>query len=142
MTLVEPHLSMAKIYILIVLFLFAEHCGIRSGIGFEIIDFIGNFYFQPSPSINAYQSAFYRCSSDNNDVGIVWRINGSSQSNNTDIVMNGVGTPSSSLTIRGLPQYNNTVVECRAIGHDSDGNFYYKSRNSTLKIQGVYNNKS
>lgn len=128
---------MTKIYyiLIIVLCFFAEHCGI----GFEIIDFIGNVDFQPSPNINAYQSAFYRCSSDNNGVGIVWRINGSSQINNTDIVMNGVVTPSSNLTIRGLPQYNNTVVECRAIGYDPGGKVYYKSINSTLRIQGIYN---
>lgn len=131
---------MAKIYILLVIFFFAEHCDVRSGIGFEIIDFIGDFDFQPSPSINAYQSAFYRCSSNISGVGIIWRINGLTQSSSTNnIVVNDVGKQSSNLTILGLPQYNNTVVECRAFGRDPDDNDVYYTNSSTLRIQGIYN---
>ena len=72
-------------------------------------------------------------------MGIVWFVNGTGSANNDiiqlGIVTNGAGSPNSSLTIPGYPQYNNTVVRCNAFG-TVDGNNYVIFNQSTLSIQG------
>ena len=77
---------------------------------------------------------------DHPDVGIIWYVNGTISTNNDivqlDIVTNGAGSSSSSLTIPGYPQLNNTVVICFTSGF-LDGNLYTKFDNSTLRIQGT-----
>ena len=66
---------------------------------------------------------------------IVWDVNGtlSTSINITqlDIITSGAGSPNSSLTIPGYPQYNNTVVRCIAFGSVEGTN------NATLRIQGI-----
>ena len=70
---------------------------------------------------------------------ITWLVNGTGSTNNNiiklDIVTNGAGSPNSSLTIPGYPQYNNTVVRCIALEF-VDGNTYFNFSESTLRIQG------
>ena len=72
-------------------------------------------------------------------MGITWLVNKTSSTNNDTIqlgiVTNGAGSPNSSLTIPGYPQYNNTVVTCIASGFVY-GNLYTDFSESTLKIQG------
>ena len=95
--------------------------------------------FTPSPNIGVYQLAHYQCSVDHSDVGIIWLVNGIVSTNNDTIqlgiVTNGAGSSSSSLTIPGYSQYNNTVVNCLASGF-VDGNLYTNFDNATLRIQG------
>ena len=97
------------------------------------------FTFTPSPNIGVYQLAHYQCSVDHTGVGITWNINGTASSHNEiiqlGIVTNGAGSPNSSLTIPGYPQYNNTVVTCNAFGFVND-NLYNNFDNATLRIQG------
>ena len=98
------------------------------------------FIFTPSPNIGVYQLAHYQCSVNHPDVGIIWFVNGTVSTNNNiiqlGIVTNGAGSPNSSLTIPGYPQYNNTVVICNAFGF-VNGNFYVNFDRSTLRIQGI-----
>ena len=98
-----------------------------------------HFIFTPSPNIGVYQLAYYQCSVDHPDVSIIWFVNETRSTNNDSIqlgiVTNGAGSSSSSLTIPGYPQYNNTVVKCLASGF-VDGNLYNDFDNSTLRIQG------
>ena len=72
-------------------------------------------------------------------MGITWFVNGTSSANNDiiqlGIVTNGAGTPNSSLTIPGYPQYNNTVVRCEAFGFVNDS-LYNNFDIATLRIQG------
>ena len=72
-------------------------------------------------------------------MGITWNINGTASSHNEiiqlGIVTNGAGSPNSSLTIPGYPQYNNTVVRCNAFGF-VNGSGYVNFSESTLRIQG------
>ena len=73
------------------------------------------------------------------DVGIVWFVNGTASTKNDTtqlgIVTIGAGSSTSSLTIPGYPQYNNTVVTCFAAGF-VDGSLYNNFDIVTLKIQG------
>ena len=93
------------------------------------------FIFTPSPNIGVYQLAHYQCSIDHPNSIIVWDVNGtvSTSINITqlDIITSGAGSPNSSLTIPGYPQYNNTVVTCIAYGPVEGIN------NATLRIQGI-----
>ena len=70
---------------------------------------------------------------------VTWNINGTGSTNNEiiqlGIVTNGAGSPNSSLTIPGYPQYNNTVVRCNAFG-SVDGSNYFNFSESILRIQG------
>ena len=72
-------------------------------------------------------------------MGIIWLVNGTGSTNNDSIqlgiVTNGAGSSSSSLTIPGYLQYNNTVVRCLASGF-VDGNLYTNFDNAILRIQG------
>ena len=72
-------------------------------------------------------------------MGITWNVNGTSSGHNDiiqlGIVTNGAGSSNSSLTIPGYPQYNNTVVRCNVFG-SVNGNSYYNSSESTLRIPG------
>ena len=99
------------------------------------------FIFTSSPNIGVYQLAHYQCSVDHTGVGIAWLVNETSSANNDiiqlGIVTNGAGSPDSSLTIPGYPQYNNTVVRCNAFG-SVNGNNYHNFSESTLQIQGIY----
>ena len=77
---------------------------------------------------------------DHPDVGITWNVNGTGSANNDiielGIVTNGAGSSSSSLTIPGYSQYNNTVVRCNAAG-SVNGNSYFNFSLSTLRKQGT-----
>ena len=68
---------------------------------------------------------------------IVWFINGTISTNieikQLGVITSGAGTPTSSLTIPGYPQYNNTVVRCIAYGPVEGTN------DATLRIQGILN---
>ena len=70
---------------------------------------------------------------------VTWLVNGTTSNDDNitqlGIVTIGAGSPNSSLTIPGYPQYNNTVVRCIAFG-SVDGNNYFNFSESTLKIQG------
>ena len=72
-------------------------------------------------------------------MSITWNFNGTVSTNNDiiqlGIVTSGDGSPNSSLTIPGYPQYNNTVVRCVAQGF-VDGNSYFNFSEATLRIQG------
>ena len=105
-----------------------------------IIFFVAvQFIFIPSPNIGVYQLAHYQCSVDNTGWGITWNVNETSSRHEDviklGIVTNGAGSPNSSLTIPGYPQYNNTVVTCIASRHVDD-NLYTNFNVSTLRIQG------
>ena len=73
-------------------------------------------------------------------MSILWHLNGTTSSYNEtiqlDIVTNGAGSPNSSLTIPGYPQYNNTVVKCVAQGFVNRNMSYFNFSNATLRIQG------
>ena len=77
---------------------------------------------------------------DHSSVSVTWNVNGTLSISNhiiqLGIVTNGAGSPNSSLTIPGYPQYNNTVVRCLAAGF-VDGNSYFNFNESTLRIQGI-----
>ena len=92
-----------------------------------------------TPNIGVYQQAHYQCSVNNAAVGITWFVNETLSTNNTivqlGIVTNGAGSPNSSLTIPGYPQYNNTIVRCFAAGF-VDGSHYTNFSDSILRIQG------
>ena len=72
-------------------------------------------------------------------VGIGWSVNGTASISNEiiklGIITNGAGSPNSSLTIPGYPQYNNTVLRCLASGF-VDGSSYNNFDNAILRIQG------
>ena len=97
------------------------------------------FTFTPSPNIGVYQLAHYQCSVDHIGVNIAWLINKTSFTHDDiiklGIVIIGVGSFNSSLTIPGYPQYNNTLVTCNAAGF-VNGNEYQNFSKSILKIQG------
>ena len=100
--------------------------------------------FAPTHNIGINQLAYYRCWSNHTMVHTQWLvvINGTEETSTThfpDMVENGTGTPNSSLTIPGYPQYNNTIVICLATG-DVDGTIYQISPNATLRIQGCFFN--
>ena len=82
----------------------------------------------------------YKCSVDNNGVGIQWIVNGlsSTDSSITDlgIMTYGFGTQNSSLNIPRNPELNNTIVRCIASGLvDTMG--YFNTSSATLFIQGM-----
>ena len=68
---------------------------------------------------------------------VAFLVNGTLSTNKTiiqlGIITSGAGTPNSSLTIPGYPQYNNTLVRCIAYGPVEGINSY----NATLRIQGI-----
>ena len=70
---------------------------------------------------------------------ITWLVNETTSTDNNitqlGIITNGAGSPNSSLTIPGYPQYNNTVVTCNAFGL-VNGSGYVNFSQSTLRIQG------
>ena len=70
---------------------------------------------------------------------VTWLVNETISNNDNiiqlGIVTNGAGSPNSSLTIPGYPQYNNTVVRCNAFGFVNDS-LYNNFDNATLRIQG------
>ena len=74
-------------------------------------------------------------------MGITWLVNGMVSTNNDTIhlgiVTYGAGSSSSSLTIPGYPQYNNTIVRCNAFGFGIiNGSNYINTNTATLRIQG------
>ena len=77
---------------------------------------------------------------DHTGVTVTWLVNGTSYGHNDNIIQLGIvtsGVPQhSNLTIFGYPQYNNTVVRCLAFGF-VNGNSYFNSNESTLRIQGI-----
>ena len=89
-----------------------------------------------SSAIEVGQSAGYHCSVNDTRVGISWFINGSSIIP-FNIIVTGAATPSSNLTIPGLPQYNNTIVRCAALGLLDDNVPYTNFGDSTLRLQGT-----
>ena len=97
--------------------------------------------FTPSPNIGVYQLAHYQCSVDHTGVSVTWFVNGTGSANipivQLGIVTIGPGTASSSLTIPGYPQYNNTVVKCVAAGYVNN-KMYSNTLQSILMIQGMY----
>lgn len=102
-----------------------------------------HFNFTPSPIVisNSDPVLFY-CSLSNFDglfLSIFWSVNNTSLPNNnyTDLNITGENTPSSALSIPALPQFNNTVVGCRAVGVLTGGDSYHNEANSTLLIQGT-----
>ena len=100
------------------------------------------FSFIPSQAITTQQTAVYKCSVDNNGVGIQWIVNEtiSTDSSVTDlgIITYGAATQNTSLTIPGNPELNNTIVTCIASGLVDMMN-YINSSNATLFIQGIIN---
>ena len=70
---------------------------------------------------------------------VTWLVNETTSNDNNitqlGIITIGAGSPNSSLTIPGYPQYNNTVVTCNAAGL-VNGNGYVNFSQSTLRIQG------
>ena len=93
------------------------------------------FTFLPSNYIEIGQLAPYHCSVNDTRVGINWFINGSTVLP-SDVNVTGAGSSSSSLTIPGLPQYNNTGVKCAATGYLDNNVRYDMFNESTLRIQG------
>ena len=100
------------------------------------------FTFIPSPvaNIGVYQLTRFQCLVDHIDVIVSWKVNGTGSGDNNvvklGIITNGAGSPNSSLTIPGYPQYNNTVVRCNAFG-SVNGNNYFNFGDSTLRMQGI-----
>ena len=76
---------------------------------------------------------------DYTDLSINWHVNGTGSGNNDIIQLgidtHGAGSPNSSLTIPGYPQYNNTVVRCSVSGIVNSKS-YFNFGESTLRIQG------
>ena len=72
-------------------------------------------------------------------MSITWLVNETTSNDNNitqlGIVTIGAGSPNSSLTIPGYPQYNNTAVRCNAFGF-VNVNSYFNLSESILKIQG------
>ena len=70
---------------------------------------------------------------------VTWLVNETTSNDNNitqlGIVTIGAGSPNSSLTIPGYPQYNNTVVTCNAAGL-VNGSAYVNFSQSILRIQG------
>ena len=97
------------------------------------------FSFIPSQAITIQQTAVYKCSVDNNGVGIQWVVNESTSTQtsiiDSGIITSGAATQNSSLTIPGNPELNNTIVTCIASGVVDDMQ-YINSSEATLFIQG------
>ena len=72
---------------------------------------------------------------------VTWTVNNSLSTNiaivQLGIVTVGTATSSSSLTIPGYPQYNNTVVKCVAAGYVNN-KIYFNTIQCILIIQGMY----
>ena len=72
-------------------------------------------------------------------MGITWLVNETTSGHDNivklGVITNGTGSPNSSLTIPGYPQYNNTAVRCNAFG-SVKGSSYFNFDESTLRIQG------
>ena len=98
------------------------------------------FSFIPSQAITIQQTAVYKCSVDNNGVGIQWIVNESTSTQtsivDSGIITSGAGKHNSSLTIPGNPELNNTIVTCIASGQ-VDNMDYINSSEATLFIQGI-----
>ena len=98
-----------------------------------------DFNFISSPeSISVNEVVVYHCSVNDTRVGINWFINGSTTlpSNITETR----SASSSSLTIIGLPEYNNTIVRCVASGYLDNNAVPYNNFNEfILRIQGNIN---
>ena len=96
--------------------------------------------FIPSQAITIQQTAVYKCSVDNEAVGIQWNVNGSvsidSSITDLGIITYGVATQNSSLTIPGNPELNNTIVRCIAVEFDGFTVRIVNTTNATLVIQG------
>ena len=93
------------------------------------------FSFIPNQVITIQQTAVYKCSVDNNGVGILWNVNEKvvDSSNDLGVVIFG-GTHNSNLTVPGNPELNNTT--CIASGLvDMMG--YFNTSSATLFIQGI-----
>ena len=102
------------------------------------------FNISSNPAIEVGQLAIYHCSVNDTRVGISWFINGSTTIP-SNVTVTGLGTPSSNLTILGLPQYNNTIVRCAAFGYLDNNVPYNNFSEFTLRIQGndgtcIFNN--
>ena len=69
-------------------------------------------------------------------MGLNWFINGSNAIP-SDIIVTGIGTSSSNLTIPGLPQYNNTIVRIVASGYLDNNVLYTNFSESILRLQGT-----
>ena len=72
---------------------------------------------------------------------IAWHVNETTSNDGNitqlGIVTIGAGSPNSSLTIPGYPQYNNTIVRCNAFGFGIiNGSNYINTNTATLRIQG------
>ena len=89
-----------------------------------------------SSVIEVGQSAGYHCSVSDTRVGINWFINGSNTIP-SNVNVTGAATPSSNLTIPGLPQYNNTIVRCAAFGYLDNIVPYTNFSESILRLQGT-----
>ena len=83
------------------------------------------------------QSARYHCSVNDTRVGITWFVNRSSIIP-SDIIVTGLATPSSNLTIPGLPEYNNTKVRCAAFGYLDNNVPYSNFSERNFTMQGIY----
>ena len=95
-----------------------------------------DFNFISSPGIGVNEVAVYHCSVNDTRVGINWFINGSTTIP-YNITVTGSAS-SSSLTIIGLLEYNNTIVMCAAHGF-LDNALYNNFSESILRIQGNIN---
>ena len=83
----------------------------------------------------------YKCSVDNNDVGILWNVNGTLLPDSSITVL-GVAisgmAQNSCLVIPGNPKLNNTTVRCIASGYIENVGSYINSSSATLYIQGIF----
>ena len=97
------------------------------------------FSFIPSQAITIQQTAVYKCSVDNIEVKIQWKVNGIDADDQSmtdlEIITYGMDTNNSSLTIPGKSVMNNTSVRCIASGQ-VDTMEYFKTHSATLFIQG------
>lgn len=95
-----------------------------------------DFTSDPVVAIDIGKPANYHCSVDDTRVVITWFINGNS-SIPSNFTVTGLATQSSTLTIPGLPEYNNTIVRCVAFGYLDNNVPYNNFSETTLKIQGI-----
>ena len=101
------------------------------------------FSVTPSPNITTLQSAVFSCTVDV-VVPVTWTVNETSSADSMfqsyissyGIVVDGVGTQDTTLTIPGDPVLNGTVVQCNALGY-INSELYDETDSDTLYIQGM-----
>ena len=81
----------------------------------------------------------YYCSVNHTGVSVQWIVNNTASTDSSitekGIITHGAAEMDSSISIPGVPEFNNTIIFCIASGTVNEESFF-DTRNATLLIQG------